>query len=265
MNNVYIKTRPTGAYPYKIKEGNAVALRAIIFDCDGVLVDSEPIHFSAFKKSLEAHGLDLTEEAYKERYLPLDDKGVFSKFFQDQGKDLSQENLATLVQAKGVAFHDLIQTEGIMAYPAVPEVVMAASQRYPLAIASGARRHELEVILEASGLRPYFEVIISADDVEHGKPHPESFLKAVDSLNASGKRSSAIRADECAVIEDSREGIVSAHTAGMKCVAVATSYPAFELSHADLVLPALASLKISQIEDLFQPPQLLQAPAPQNN
>ena len=265
MNNVFLKSRPLGAYPYKMKEVNPVALRAIIFDCDGVLVDSEPLHFSAFKKSLETKGFNLTEEIYKERYLPLDDKGLFIRFFQDQKQPLSLIDLEQLIKAKGEAFHELIQTEGIMAYPAVPEFVMAASQRYPLAIASGARRHELELVLEAAGIRTYFETIISADDVENGKPHPESYLKAVEGLNASGKRHSSIRPEECVVIEDSREGITSAHGAGMKCIAVATSYPTFELSHADLVLPELASLKISQVEDLFQRPQPLASPIPQNN
>lgn len=266
MNSIYLKNRQPSAYPYKaIKEGKSMALRAIIFDCDGVLVDSEPVHFAAFKKTLQAHGGELSEEIYKERYLALDDKGLFNRFFQDNKRMLSTEELQALINEKGAAFQELIQSEGIMAYPAVPELVMAASQRYPLAIASGARRHELEVILEAAGIRPYFEVIISADDVENGKPNPESYLKALEGLNASGKRSTPIRPDECAVIEDSREGILSAHTAGMKCVAVATSYPAFQLSHADLVLPALASLKISQVEDLFQPPQLLAVPSPQNN
>lgn len=265
MNSTYLKNRPDGAYPFKVREGTPMALRAIIFDCDGVLVDSEPVHFSAFKKTLEAHGGNLSEDVYKERYLALDDKGVFTRFYRDQGRELPTEDLKKLIDEKGAAFHRLLQSEGVMAYPAVPEFVMAASQRYPLAISSGARRHELEVILEAAGIRPYFEIIISADDVEKGKPNPESYLKALEGLNASGKRTSSIRPEECAVIEDSREGILSAHSAGMKCVAVATSYPAFELSHADLVLPALAALKISQVEDLFQPPQMLAVPAPQNN
>ncbi len=242
-----------------------MALRAIIFDCDGVLVDSEPVHYSAFKKVLTSHGDTLSEEIYRERYLAMDDRGLFTRFYQDQGKPLSIENLKLLIDEKGKAFQELIQTEGILPFPAVPEFVMAASQRYPLAIASGARRHELETVLESAGIRTYFETIISADDVENGKPNPESYLKAVESLNASGRRSSAIRPEECAVIEDSREGIASAHSAGMKCIAVATSYPAFELSHADLVVPALAALKMTQVEDLFQPPQLLAAPAPQNN
>jgi beta-phosphoglucomutase-like phosphatase (HAD superfamily) len=142
---------------------------------------------------------------------------------------------------------------------------MALSQKYPLAIASGARRHELEILLEAAGIRPYFEFIVSSDDVEKGKPDPESYLKALEGLNASGKRHSFIKADESLVIEDSKEGILSAHSAGMKCVAVCTSYPSFELSMADLVVPSLASLKISQLEDLFHQAIPQPIPSHQNN
>jgi len=143
--------------------------------------------------------------------------------------------------------------------------VMAVAQRYPLAVASGARKHELETLLEAAGIRRYFETVISSDDVENGKPHPESYLKALSELNASGKRHHPIKPEECVVIEDSKEGIASAHSAGMKCVAVATSFPTFELRVADLVVPAIAALKISQLEDLFYAPTPLPSPAPQNN
>jgi HAD superfamily hydrolase (TIGR01509 family) len=167
---------------------------------------------------------------------------------------------------KAAIFDELVHTEGILPYPAVPEFVMAVAQRYPVALATGSRRHEAEFLLETAGIRPHFEAIISADDVERGKPDPESFQKALAALNNGGKRTSAIKPEECAVIEDSKHGIVSAHAAGMKCVAVSTSHPAFELSGADLVVSSLASLKITQIEDLFATPlpQPVPMPHPQN-
>ncbi|MBV9080049.1 MAG: HAD family phosphatase [Elusimicrobia bacterium] len=243
-----------------------MSLRSIIFDCDGVLVDTEPLHFAAFRDVLARQGDELTEEQYKERYLALDDRGAFEKFFRDRRKPLEIARLGELLNEKTKAFQDLVSSEGILPFPAVPEFVMAASQRYPLAVASGCRRHELEMVLEAAGIRTYFEKIVSADDVKQGKPDPESYLRAVEELNASGKRQSAIRPDECAVIEDSREGIHSAHSAGMKCVAVTTSYPSFELSLADLIVPSLGSLRLSQVEDLFQrPPALQPVPNPQPN
>jgi len=265
MPSVYLQNRASTIYPYKMKEGHSAALRAIIFDCDGVLVDSEPAHFEAFKRTLGADAGALTEEIYKERYLSMDDRGIFTAFYQNAGKLLDEADLKKLMEAKTNTFQSIIQNAGLMAYPAVPELVMAVSQRYPLAVASGARRHELETVLESAGVRSFFEVVVSSDDVQFGKPHPESYLKAVEQLNASGKRLTPIKPEECVVIEDSKDGIASAHAAGMKCVAVATSFPLFELAHADLVVPALASLRVSQIEDLFQSPAPMPAPVPEHN
>ena len=242
-----------------------MALRSIIFDCDGVLIDSEPVHLAAFKKVLGSDGESITEEIYKERYLAMDDRGAIARFYEDHQKPLSPELLKELMDKKAEIYQELVRTEGLLPFPAVPEFVMAVSQRYPLAVASGARRHEVEMALEAAGIRPYFEVIVTADDVNNGKPHPESFLKAIDALNASGKRPTPIHPDECVVIEDSKEGVKSAHAAGMKCVAVSTSFPKFELALADLVVPSIAALRISQVEDLFHPPMPMPVPAPQSN
>lgn len=237
-----------------------MALRAIIFDCDGVLMDSEPVHLTAFKRALGAQGKNLTEELYKEHYLAMDDRGAFTKFSEDVHKPLDPAGLKSLMDKKARIFDELVRSEGILPFPTVPEFVRALSKRYPLAVATGSRRHEVELLLETAGLRPYFEVLVSSDDVQHGKPHPESYFKAVEALNATGKRNMPIHPEECVVVEDSKEGIASAHAAGMKCVAVATSYPPFELRTADLVVPNIAGLKISQIEDLFHPP--LPQPAP---
>lgn len=254
MPLTYLKNTTQGAYAYKHMEKNPTHLRAIIFDCDGVLVDSEPLHFSAFKKVLGEDSHRLTEIIYKEKYLSLDDRGAFTRFFEDIKKPLSLQDLQKLMDQKTNVYQELVASEGLLPYPAVPEFVMALSQRYPLAVASGARKHEVAMILESAGIRPYFEVMITSDDVTNGKPNPESFLKAVEGLNASGKRHTAIRPEECVVIEDSVQCIGAVHSLGMKCVAVATSYPAFELKAADLVVPSISALRVSQLEDLFQAP-----------
>ncbi|SRR5258706_3798846 len=265
MTSTYLKNTYTKAYAYKAMENTSLVLRSVIFDCDGVLIDSEPLHFAAFKKSLGENGKSLTEEIYKEHYLAQDDRGAFKSFFERNRLLLQETDLTGLMEVKARFYQELVETEGLLAYPAVPEFVMSVAQRYPLAVASGARREEVEMALESAGIRPYFEVIVTANDVENGKPHPESYLKAVEALNASGKRSTPIKPEECLVIEDSKQGIASAHSAGMKCVAVATSYPPFELKAADLVVPNMASLRVSQLEDLFYTPKPLPVGSPQNN
>ena len=265
MSSTYLKNSPSKTYAYKVMDISPTVLRAVIFDCDGVLIDSEPLHFSSFKKALGEEGHSLTEEIYKEHYLALDDRGAFKRFFESAKEPLKETLLNELMEKKSQIFQELVQSEGLLAYPAVPEFVMSVAQRYPLAVASGARRHEVEMALESAGIRAYFEAIVTADDVQNGKPHPESYLRAVEALNATGKRSTAIRPAECLVIEDSKHGILSAHSAGMKCLAVATSYPPFELKMADLVVPNLASLRMSQLEDLFHSPQPLPLASPHTN
>ena len=169
-------------------------------------------------------------------------------------------NLSPVLRRPG-AFRASLQRDTLSDGGGQPLKLSLAVQR-----PSGARRHELDLILESAGIRTYFEYVVSSDDVKKGKPDPESYLKAVEGLNARGKRSTPIRPEECAVIEDSREGIASAHAAGMKCIAVATSYPTFELSVADLVGPSLGALRLSQVEDLFRPPPVLQPiQSPQSN
>lgn len=232
-------------------------LRAIIFDCDGVLVDSEPLHLKAFQEVLKSEGIDVDRQDYVEKYLALDDKTCFQTIFKERGRELTPEHLDSLMKRKASAYARATR-EGLLVFPGVPEFVMAASQHYALAVASGALRQEVEQALEAAGIRAYFEAIVTANDVTNGKPDPEPYLAALERLNASGKRP-RISPQECVVIEDARHGVMAAHSAGMKCVAISTSHPVYELSAADLVVPEIASLKLVQIEDLFQ----VRAPLPQ--
>ena len=234
--------------------GIAVPLRAIVFDCDGVLVDSEPIHLKAFQDVLEGEGIEITRDDYINKYLALDDKSCFQTIFKEKGRELSPQQLDSLMKKKAVAYARATKGGNLLVFPGVPEFVMAASQSYPLAVASGALKEEVEQALEAAGIRPYFEAIVTADDVANGKPHPEPYLRALDLLNASGKRPTPISARECVVIEDARHGVVAAHAAGMKCAAISTSHPAYELAAADLVVPEIGALKLVQLQDLFAAP-----------
>jgi beta-phosphoglucomutase len=125
------------------------------------------------------------------------------------------------------------------------------AQRLPLAVASGALREEIEMILTGVGLRKCFQVIISAEDVAEGKPHPEIFVKALRELNRVGARNEPIRSSECLVVEDSKEGVLAAHRAGIKCLAVANSHPAGEL-RAEAVVGSLEEVTLLFLESLFK-------------
>jgi beta-phosphoglucomutase len=225
-------------------------LKAVLFDCDGVIADSEKLHFELFKKVLaEDFGVAVTAEEYVEKYLAMDDRGCFTAVCRDKGRPLSEPELAQAI-AKKTEMYKKTAAENLVILPGVVEFVMAVSQKYPLAMASGALKDEVLMMIGAAGIRHYFDAVVAAEDVKNGKPAPDAYLKALEEINKKypGKD---IRPSECLVVEDSKHGVTSAHTAGMKCVAVCTSYTEEELKAADRVVPVLTAVRVSDLAGLF--------------
>lgn len=222
-------------------------LRAVIFDFNGIIVDDEPIHFELFKKVLGEEGIALTKDAYYARYLGFDDRGAFSFGYHEHNRPLSDAKLVELIDRKAVYYQDAIRNH-VAIFPGVKNLVADLAQSLPLAVASGALRNEIETILSAAGLIDHFKAIVSAEDVERGKPEPDIFLKALAALNA--QNGNAIQANECVVIEDSKEGIKGARRAGMKCLAVTNSHPAELLNDANVVVKTLDTVTLKFLESL---------------
>jgi len=226
-------------------------LRAIVFDCDGVIVDSEPHHFKAFQQILKEEGIPFTKEEYFKKYLALDDKSCFETALHAHAKSYDTKALKNMIVRKMEVYRRLSQQE-LFLYPGVPEFVKKAQAAYPLAIASGAFRGEIKFALDKAGLQPAFPVIVSAQDVKNGKPHPEAFLLALHQINQTPPAPSPpVRPEECLVIEDSIHGVEGAHAAGMKCLAVSNSYPKEKLVRADLVVASLEHLELKDLEKLW--------------
>jgi beta-phosphoglucomutase len=225
-------------------------LRAVIFDFNGIIVDDEPIHFELFQKVLGEQGIALSEKDYYARYLGMDDRGCFVAAYRDHGKAITEAQLASLIERKAACYLEAIQKK-MKLFPGVQDLVRELAGQFPLAIASGALRNEIELILSTVKLRNYFEVIISAEDVKQGKPEPEIFLKVLAQLNRQLAEGSAIHASECLVIEDSREGISAAMKAGMRCLAVTNSHPAEQLREADAVVSSLEKAGVPFLKNLF--------------
>jgi beta-phosphoglucomutase len=225
-------------------------LRGVIFDFNGIIVDDEPIHFELFRRVLAEEGIDLTEEDYYSRYLGFDDRGAFAAAYRDHRRGLDEPELARLIDRKAVYYQKVIQ-EKVKIFPGVQTLVATLARRFPVALASGALRHEIEAILSTAGLLNHFAVIISAEDVNHGKPEPEIFLKALARINAQLESGLPIVAGDCLVIEDSKEGIRGALRAGMKCLAVANSHPPELLKEANAVVQSLEEVDLSFLEKLW--------------
>jgi len=221
-------------------------LRALIFDCDGVLVDSEPVHLSMFQKVLAEEGVTLTEEDYKASFLAMDDRGCFTAVLQHNERTVTREGLADLIRRKACYFEEAMSGRP-PTFPGVVDFVRGAAMVYPLAIASGALRHEVEMAIDGLGLRECFRVLVAAEDVMKGKPDPEAYLAARDELSAMYVKGPPLRSEECLVIEDSRHGVEAAKSAGMFCLAVTNSYPAESLTRADRVVSSFAEFDLEQV------------------
>jgi beta-phosphoglucomutase len=223
-----------------------VALRAAVFDFDGVIVDSEPLHYRALRDALFPEGIEITEEEYLRIYLAYDDRGAVEKALQYHGEPCDTGRMERIAARKVGLFARLI--------PAVPvfegarEVVRALAAEVPLAIASGARHDEVEAILGGLGLREAFQTIVGAEDAPRTKPDPAPYLEAARRLAA---RTPGLEPSECVAFEDSIAGIDAALGAGMKVVGVAHSYPADSLRAAHRVVDSLAGFDVASLRGLF--------------
>jgi beta-phosphoglucomutase len=218
-------------------------LKAIIFDFNGVIVDDEPLHLELFRKVLQEEGIFLTDEDYHEKYLGFDDRGCFTAVLCDNARTPDAADdlfIQELIERKAEYYRQAIQ-ERMLLFPGVVDLVRRSAEVYPLAIASGALRGEIEFVLERGEIRNCFQVIVAAEDVSECKPDPEGYLKALELLNQT--RKTEILPHECLVIEDSIAGIEAAKAAGMRCVAVTNSYRADELKAADAIVTSLVGFE----------------------
>jgi len=222
-------------------------LTAVIFDFDGVIADTEPLHFAGFRQTLAEICITLTESDYYANYLGYDDLGCFIAALTAHKHPADPAALAQLMQRKAHAYLESV-TDHLVIFPGVREFVREAAAAYPLAIASGALRHEIEVILEQAGLRKEFLHITSAEDVTRGKPDPQPFLHALNGLNRP-RREPLITAESCLVIEDSLPGIRSAKTAGMKVLAVANTHTLQDLHEAHAAAQSLSQIRLTELRE----------------
>jgi len=211
-------------------------IRDVLFDFDGVLADTEPCHFEAFRKLLSVCGIKLTREHYYEKYLGLDDRACFRAVFRDFKKSLSEEREEELVDQKNGELLRLI-SEGNLIVPAAAEAVSFLKGKAYLAIVSGALRSEIEAALRRAGIFDSFHTLVGAEDVSEGKPSPEGILQAIKLLNRDHiPESEILLPAECLFVEDSPWGIEAAKRAGVPCLAITSSYPENRLKGANWVI-----------------------------
>src|SRR2546427_3406944 len=205
--------------------------RAVIFDMDGVIVDSEPLHERAFREVFEEIGYGQNHGIDFPAYYGQSDLIVWRDFI---ARHRPSQSLDELLAKKEEKFAALLQREEPI-FGGLPELLEKVSARYPLALASGSRHPTINAVLALRDLHRFFRVVVSSEDVAHGKPAPDIFLRTAELLDVAPK--------ECCVIEDSASGVEAALAAGMTVMAITNSLPAEKLSRATRVVETYAEIE----------------------
>jgi beta-phosphoglucomutase family hydrolase len=215
------------------------AKRAVIWDMDGVIADTGPQHYRAWRHVLAAHNIDLTEADFR-RTFGQNNESIIRGFL---GDDLSTGKLVAIAGDKEIEFRRIarLQTQASPGVIALLSGLRAAG--YKMAVASSAPRENISLILGLLDLAEYFNVVVADDDVSRGKPDPEVFLKAAERLGVNPAQS--------LVIEDAVSGVTAARRAGMRCLAVTATHPVGALKDADLTVDSLEAVDAAIIGQLL--------------
>ena len=227
-------------------------IRAIIFDFNGVLIDDEHLHFELFRDVVATLGITLTERDYHEVYLGFDDRRCFEEVLRSAGRTATVAQLDELVARKAALYQERA-AHGLRIFPGAAECLAAMSERWPVAINSGALRPEIELALRQMGVHDRVSAIISAEDTTECKPDPEGYELALDALRS--RHGEDLEAGHCLVLEDSLAGVQSAKGAGMWVVGVSNTYNAPQLrsAGADAVISGLETFRPEAVRRLFFP------------
>jgi beta-phosphoglucomutase len=222
-------------------------LRAAVFDFDGVIVDSEPLHFRSLRDALAAEGVEITESEYWGFLLAYDDQSAIRLALERREQPADAERVERLASRKVARFAELLPE--VPVFPGAGELVRALAAEVPVGIASGARHDEVDAILRGVGLRDAFAAIVGAEDAPRTKPDPAPYLEAARRLASPAN---GLAPAECVALEDSVPGLASALAAGMKVVGVTNSYPADKLQAAHRVVDSLVGVDVATLRGLFE-------------
>jgi beta-phosphoglucomutase len=223
-------------------------IRTILFDLDGTLADTEPLHYAAFNEVLRPDSIEIAREEYFSRLIGYNDHDCFEAVLKENAKDASAAHIDALIGRKAANYQQIIRNRDVM-YPGAADFVRACAARFPLMVVTGTLRAEAEMILRRAGVRDLFIDLVAAEDVERGKPEPDGFIAALGRLGFMLRQRDAIAPAEALVIEDTAAGIEAARRAGMRVLALTHTSSELDLADADLIR---RSLRETDLDDILR-------------
>jgi beta-phosphoglucomutase len=218
-------------------------LSAVIFDFDGIIVDSEPMHFRAFNEVLNPLDIEITWEDYGETYIGFDDRDAFKAAFKANNQKIDAKTITTLIAKKAAVFQQYILNGDVSPLPGAVELIKSIPARLPIALCSGALLEDILPILGNLGIQDAFNVIVTAEDTPKSKPDPAPYKLTLEKLGIDDPATAI-------AIEDTPAGIVSAKGAGLKVLAVTNSYDRDFLMEADAVTDSLERITRPILENV---------------
>ena len=218
-------------------------IKAIIFDMNGVIIDDEHIHEMAFKSTLAKHGIELDHRTYLEFFAGKTDKFGYENIAEKFDKKLPIDNL--LKEKKKIYLEFFPENKKY--YPGVIKLINILSNDFVLALTSSSTREEVNLVINKFGINDKFKITISAEDINKGKPNPEPYTITAKKIG--------LKPEECAVIEDSKSGVISAKAAGCYCIGITTTHSEEDLAEADIIVNDFKSINSNLIKKLAKKAQ----------
>ncbi len=239
-----------------------MALKAVLFDFNGVILDDESIHEELVQAVMLTENLRFAPEDFQQFCLGRSDRACFQDLFNVRGRFISDKDLDKLLEQKSIAYRERLNTcETLPLFPGVKSLIQAfQDQQLKLGIVSGSLRSEIEFVLAQANLRDAFSVIVAAEDISTSKPSPEGYQKAIAQMNALYPELE-LKPKDCLVIEDSFPGLEAAHQASIPVVGVAHTYPFHMMQRrSNWAVDSFAQLEVDRLLRVFAGTELNSMP-----